>query len=151
MLAAKRNCVAAPSRLFKAQQGRLSSKSKVKNLTSQVATYKYRKGLQKFVGLRKKLCDEMFCFSSMHMQCSLLDPFWLASFIKGMLKQTCFDTCDYLDIMSNVSDKWPSILPCLLIIQLLLQKFAYPFLHDGRHMHMMPSPMVCSENFVIVW
>ena len=35
----------------------------------------------------------MFCFSLMHMQCSLLDAFWVAFFIKGMLKQTCFDTC----------------------------------------------------------
>ena len=35
----------------------------------------------------------MFYFSSKHMQCSLLDPFWLASFIKGHLEQTWFDTC----------------------------------------------------------
>ena len=40
-----------------------------------LAQHKYQKGLQKFVRLRKKLCDEMFCFPSMHMQCSLLDPF----------------------------------------------------------------------------
>ena len=39
------------------------------------AQHKYQKGLQKFVRLRKKLCDEMFCFSLMHMQCSFLDPF----------------------------------------------------------------------------
>ena len=26
--------------------------------------------------------------------CSFLCPFWVASSIKGMLKQTCFDTCD---------------------------------------------------------
>ena len=55
--------------------------------------HKYQKGVQKRVRLHEKLCDEMFCFSSMHVQCSLLDPFWVASFIKGMLKQTRFDNC----------------------------------------------------------
>ena len=33
-------------------------------------------------------------FSLMHMQCSFLDPFWVASFTKGVLKQTRFDTCE---------------------------------------------------------
>ena len=42
-------------------------------------------------GLRKKLCDEMFCFCLMHMQCSLLCTFWVASSIKGEVKQTCLN------------------------------------------------------------
>ena len=32
-------------------------------------------------------------FSLMHMQCSFLDPFRVACFIKGHFKRTCFDTC----------------------------------------------------------
>ena len=41
--------------------------------------------------MRKKLCDEMVCFCLMHMQRSLLCPFWVACFIKGQVKQTCFN------------------------------------------------------------
>ena len=40
--------------------------------------------------MRKKLRDEMFCFCLVHMQCSLLRPFWVASFIKGRFKQAWF-------------------------------------------------------------
>ena len=48
----------------------------------------------------------MFCFSLMHMQCSFLDPFWVASSIKGMLKQTCFDTCGFI---LNFGNPIPSV------------------------------------------
>ena len=34
----------------------------------------------------------MFCLSLMYMQWSLLCSLWLAPFIKGMFKKTCFDT-----------------------------------------------------------
>ena len=36
--------------------------------------------------LYKKLCNEMFWYCLMHMQCSLLCLFWVASFIKVALK-----------------------------------------------------------------
>ena len=42
-------------------------------------------------GLRKKLCDEIFCFCLMRMYCSLLWPFWVASFTKGRVKKACFN------------------------------------------------------------
>ena len=50
-------------------------------------------------GWRKKLCDEMFGFDLMSMQCSLLWPFWVASFIKGRVKQACFNLygCDTIN------------------------------------------------------
>ena len=35
----------------------------------------WAKGSLRVDGLRKKLCDELFCFSLMHMQCCLLCPF----------------------------------------------------------------------------
>ena len=49
------------------------------------------KGFLRVDGMRKKLCDEMVCFCLMHMQRSLLCPFWVACFIKGQVKQTCFN------------------------------------------------------------
>ena len=42
-------------------------------------------------GWRKKLGFEMFGFCLMRMQCSLLCPFWVASSIKGEVKQSCFN------------------------------------------------------------
>ena len=42
-------------------------------------------------GWRKTFCYEMFCFGLMSMQCSLLWPFWVASFIKGRVIQACFN------------------------------------------------------------
>ena len=44
-------------------------------------------------------------FSLMHMQCSFLDPFRVACFIKGHFKRTCFDTCGAILFHSLVLDK----------------------------------------------
>ena len=49
------------------------------------------KGFLRVDGMRKKLCDEMVCFGLMHVQRSLICPFWVACFIKGQVKQTCFN------------------------------------------------------------
>ena len=38
--------------------------------------HKWAKGSLRVDGLRKKHCDELFCFSLMHTQCCLLCPFW---------------------------------------------------------------------------
>ena len=58
--------------------------------------HKYRKGVWK----REKVPQKAFRWnvlgffsSSMHMQCSLLCPFWVAYFIIGKVKQACFGTC----------------------------------------------------------
>ena len=41
--------------------------------------------------LRRKLGDEMFCFDLTRTPCYLLWPLWIALFIKGQVKQPCFN------------------------------------------------------------
>ena len=57
--------------------------------------------------MHKKLCDEIVCFCLMHMQCSLLCPFWVACSIKGQVKQTCFNLYDKNpDFIQLLSTYW---------------------------------------------
>ena len=59
-------------------------------------------------GLRNKLCDEMFCFCLMHMQCSFLWPFWVAPSIKGRVNQASFNLYAFSDARYYILDTEPA-------------------------------------------
>ena len=72
------------------------------------------KGFLRVDGMRKKLRDEMFCFCLMHTKCSLLRPFWVASFIKGQVKQACFNLCARISGKKCVFNKRTIAVDCIL-------------------------------------
>ena len=73
--------------------------------------------------MHKKLCDEIVCFCLMHMQCSLLCPFWVACFIKGQVKQTCHSGLACVNFVFQIHTTQKVFWPLKIIIQIVFKWF----------------------------
>ena len=66
------------------------------------ASHTWAKGSLRVNGLRKKLCDDLFCFSLMHMQCCLLCPFWALLLWKGCTIKQAILMCDCRSVAAQL-------------------------------------------------
>ena len=70
----------------------------------------WAKGNLRVDGLRNKLCDELFCFSLMHMQCYLLCPFWALLLKKGCTIKQAILMCVNESLSFPVTGEWRTLL-----------------------------------------